>query len=220
MKDQENPKAEGLAGEALARATGAAPPPSSSSPGQEEGGDCAPELARKTPPEGDGDDHQPQPEEAVESAEVESAEVEPAESPEDFQSKYLYLAAELENQRKRFQRERENLFKFGGEKILSDLLKVIDNLERTIAAIEQDQDKKIQNISIGVKMVKKEFLDTLSRHGLSCLESLGQEFDPNLHEAIGEKESTQETNRVIEVFEQGYKLNGRLLRAAKVIVAK
>ena len=207
MKDQENSQANDLAGEALAGATGA--PPSASSPGEKEGADCAPELAQKTPSEGVGDDHQPQPEEA-----------EPAESPEDFQSKYLYLAAELENQRKRFQRERENLFKFGGEKILSDLLKVIDNLERTIAAMEQDQDKKIQNISIGVKMVKKEFLDTLGRHGLSPLESLGQEFNPNLHEAIGEKESTQESNRVIEVFEQGYELNGRLLRAAKVIVAK
>ena len=216
MKDQENSKADDLAGEALARATGAASPSSS---GEQEGADCAPELAQKTPSEGAGDDHQPQPEEEVESAES-PAEAEPAESPEDFQSKYLYLAAELENQKKRFQRERENLFKFGGEKILSDLLKVIDNLERIIAAIEQDQDKKIQNISTGVKMVKKEFLDTLGRHGLSPLESLGQEFDPNLHEAIGEKESTQETNRVIEVFEQGYKLNGRLLRAAKVIVAK
>ena len=179
MKDQENPKADNLASEALARTTGSPPP---SSPEEKEGADCAPERAQKTPPEGAGDDHQLQPEEEIESAE----------SPEDFQSKYLYLAAELENQRKRFQRERENLFKFGGEKILSDLLKVIDNLERTIAAIEQDQDKKIQNISAGVKMVKKEFLDILGRHGLSPLESLGQEFDPNLHEAIGEKKSTQQ----------------------------
>ena len=139
---------------------------------------------------------------------------------EDFKSQYLYLAAELENQKKRFQRERENLFKFGGEKILSDLIEIIDNLERTITAIEKDKNEKVKNIAVGVNMVKKQFLDTLNRHGLTPLESLGKEFDPSIHEAMAQEESDQESNRIIRVFEQGYKLNGRLLRAAKVVVAK
>ena len=144
----------------------------------------------------------------------------PGEEREDFKSKYLYLAAELENQRRRFQREKEHIFKFGSEKILSDLIEVVDNLERTIAAIEKSDDEKVQNIVKGVALVKKQFLDTLQRHGLYPLESLGKEFDPTLHEAMGQEESDQESNKIINVFEQGYKLNGRLLRAAKVIVAK
>ena len=139
---------------------------------------------------------------------------------EDFKSKYLYLAAELENQKKRFQKEQENFFKFGGERILGDLIEVVDNLERTITAIEKDKDEKVQNIVAGVNMVKKQFLEVLGRHGLTLLESLGKEFDPSVHEAIAEKESEQESNKVISIFEQGYKLNGRLLRAAKVIVSK
>ena len=139
---------------------------------------------------------------------------------EDFKSKYLYLAAELENQKKRFQKERESFFRFGSERILGDLIQVVDNLERTIAAIEKDKDEKVHNIVTGINMVKKQFLDTLGRHGLTLLESLGKEFDPSVHEAMAEEESEQESNKIISVFEQGYKLNGRLLRAAKVIVSK
>ena len=151
--------------------------------------------------------------------EVEKKE-ERGEKAEDFKAKYLYLAAELENQRKRFDKERENIFKFSNEKILSDLIEVVDNLERTIAAIEKSEDDKVKNIVKGVNMVKKQFLDTLGHHGLCPLESLGQEFDPSIHEAMAQEESDQESNKIINVFEQGYKLNGRLLRAAKVIVAK
>ena len=139
---------------------------------------------------------------------------------EDFKSKYLYLAAELENQKKRFQKERESFFRFGSERILGDLIQVVDNLERTIAAIEKDKDEKVHNIVTGINMVKNQFLDTLGRHGLTLLESLGKEFDPSVHEAMAEEESEQESNKIISVFEQGYKLNGRLLRAAKVIVSK
>ena len=169
---------------------------------------------------------EPEDEEGVADADREEEEEQQQEHQEqqeeaDFKTKYFYLAAELENQRKRFQRERENLFKFGNEKILGDLIEVIDNLERTIAAIDHSEDKKIKNIVQGVDIVKKQFLDTLGRHGLTPLESLGEEFDPNLHEAMAQEEAEgQEPNKIIRVFEQGYKLNGRLLRAAKVIVAK
>ncbi|MCY4643410.1 MAG: nucleotide exchange factor GrpE [Bacteriovoracales bacterium] len=142
------------------------------------------------------------------------------EEKEDFKSKYLYLAAELENQKKRFQKEREQLTKFGGEKILGDFLEVADNLGRTVTAIEKDEDEKVKNIVKGINMVKKQFLDKLRRHGLTPVESLGKDFDPAVHEAMAQEESDQEANKVISVFEEGYKLNGRLLRAAKVVVSK
>ena len=160
----------------------------------------------KEAPEGGGQEKQEK-QESIEEA-------------EDFKGKYLYLAAELENQRKRFQRERENLLKFGGEKILHDLVEVVDNLERTVAAIESSEDEKIKNIVSGIDMVKKQFLHTLACHGLTSMDSLGEDFDPSFHEAMAQEESDHPPNRIIRVFERGYKLNGRLLRAAKVIVAK
>ena len=146
--------------------------------------------------------------------------LEKPEDAEDFKSKYLYLAAELENQKKRFHKEREYLAKFSNERILSELIEVIDNLERTVAAIEKDEDEKVKNIVKGIDMVKKQLLDTLACHGLTVQESLGKDFDPNFHEAMAQEESDLESNKIISVFEQGYKLNGRLLRAAKVVVAK
>lgn len=140
---------------------------------------------------------------------------------EGFKEKYFYLAAEMDNSRKRFEREKENLIKFGNEKVLSGLIEVIDNLDRTLTAIKDDQDEKVKNIHIGVDMVKKQLMDTLKSNGLEKVESLGKIFDPNFHEALAQQPSPEsEDQEIIQVFQDGYVLNGRLLRAAKVIVAK
>ncbi len=139
---------------------------------------------------------------------------------EGFKEKYYYLAAEMENARKRFEREKDNLLKFGNEKILSGLVDVIDNLDRTLDAIKNDNDDKVKNIFIGVDMVKKQMMDTLKANGLEKVESLGKIFDPNFHEAMAQQPAPdKEDQEVIQVFQDGYTLNGRLLRAAKVIVA-
>lgn len=138
----------------------------------------------------------------------------------DWKSKYYYLAAEMENFRKRSDRERENLLKYGSEKILNDLLDVVDNFERTVDMLKFDDDQKVKNIVTGLDMVKKIFLDSLGKHGLSQLESLGKDFDPNFHEAMAQEyQEGKRPNEVLKEFQKGYVLNGRLLRAAKVIVA-
>lgn len=140
---------------------------------------------------------------------------------ESFKEKYFYLAAEMENSRKRFEREKENLIKFGNEKVLSGLVEVIDNLDRTLTAIKDDQDEKVKSIHIGVDMVKKQMMDTLKANGLERVEALGKIFDPNFHEALAQQPAPEsEDQEIIQVFQDGYLLNGRLLRAAKVIVAK
>jgi len=140
---------------------------------------------------------------------------------EVFKEKYFYLAAEMENSRKRFEREKENLLKFGNEKVLSGLVEVIDNLDRTLDAIKSDEDEKVKNIFIGVDMVKKQMMDTLKSNGLEKVESIGKMFDPNFHEALAQQPAEgKEDQEIIQVFQDGYMLNGRLLRAAKVIVAK
>jgi molecular chaperone GrpE len=138
---------------------------------------------------------------------------------EDFKEKYYYLAAEMENLRKRFDREKQNLLKYGSEKILSGLLEVVDNLDRTADAISSDEDEKIKNILTGISMVKKQFIDVLKSNGLKQVESVGHKFDPNIHEAMaGQPAEGKENDEIINEFQKGYTLNGRLLRAAKVII--
>lgn len=140
---------------------------------------------------------------------------------EDYKGKFFYVAAEMENMKKRFEREKTNLVKFGNEKVLSGLLDVVDNLDRTVDAIAGDEDEKVKNIYQGVEMVRTQFLDVLKNNGLEKIEALGEIFDPNFHEAMGQLPAEgKKDQEVIEVYQHGYSLNGRLLRAAKVVIAK
>ena len=139
----------------------------------------------------------------------------------EFKDKFYYVAAEMENMKKRHERDMQSQIKYGNEKVLKGLLDVVDNLERTMQAIENDEDEKVKNIYIGVDMVKKQFVDVLKDNGLEQIEAEGKIFDPNFHEAMAQQPAEgKEDQEIIQVFQQGYMLNGRLLRAAKVIVAK
>ena len=140
---------------------------------------------------------------------------------EDFKKKFYYLAAEMENMKRRSSKEKENLIKFGNEKILSSLLDVVDNLERTVQAIESEEDEKIKNIASGIKMVHGQFIDVLEKNGLNIVEAVGKPFDPRLHEAMAHQPMEgKEDDEIISEYQKGYVLNGRLLRASKVIVVK
>jgi molecular chaperone GrpE len=142
------------------------------------------------------------------------------EGAEDFKAKYYYLAAEVENMRKRFEREKENLLKFGTEKVLSSLVTVVDNLDLTVDALKNDNDEKIQNIVKGVDMVRSQFLDVLKNNGLVQVESLGKTFDPNFHEAVAQAPAPGKSDQeIITEYQRGFVLNGRLLRASKVVIA-
>ncbi len=143
------------------------------------------------------------------------------EGKEDYKEKYYYLAAEMDNLRKRHERERENLLKYGTERMIKGFLEVVDSLERGLETIKNDDDKKIQNIYAGMEMVNKQFLDVLKMHGLELVKSLGKMFDPNFHEAIGHKEAEgKEDGEVVVEYQKGYLLNGRLIRPSKVVIVK
>lgn len=164
---------------------------------------------------------QPEAESAEQSQELAEQEQSTLSEEENWKEKYYYLAAETENARRRFEREKQNIVKFGSEKILSSLIEVVDNLERTVDAIKDDEDKKIKNVFVGVDMVRKQFVDVLKDSGLEPVDALGKIFDPNFHEAMAQQPAEgKQDQEVINVFQKGYVLNGRLLRAAKVIVAK
>ena len=140
---------------------------------------------------------------------------------EDYKSKFYYLAADMENLKKRHQKDREEFLKYGTESIIKDLLEVMDNLERTLDAIRGDCTEKIKNIYTGINMVKEQFLNVLKNNGLTAIESMGQKFDPNFHEAIGHREDQEKKDGdIAEEYQKGYTLNGRLIRPSKVIVVK
>lgn len=154
-------------------------------------------------------------------AEVESiVKEEPKKEEIDYKAKYFYIAAEMDNYRKRMEREKENLLKYGNERVLNDLLQVVDNFERTVDMLKSDQDSKVKNIVTGLNMVTKQFLDALTKHGLTPVDSIGKDFDPNFHEAMAQEYAEgKKPNEIIKEFQKGYTLNGRLIRPSKVIVA-
>jgi molecular chaperone GrpE len=140
---------------------------------------------------------------------------------DDFKEKYYYLAAEMQNLQRRAAKDKEHLLKFGNEKILNDMVDVLDNLERTLSFIEKDEDEKVKNIVVGIEMIQKLFLENLGKHGLKAIEALGQDFDPNLHEALAQQPAEdKKNNEVLLVHQGGFTLNGRVLRAAKVVIVK
>ena len=166
------------------------------------------------------DNENDKPEDNKEAAAPEVEVLEAKKDEVDYKAKYFYIAAEMDNYRKRMDREKENLVKYGNEKVLSDLLQVVDNFDRTIEMLKPDQDAKIKNIVTGLDMVKKQFIDTLSKHGLTPVESIGKDFDPNFHEALAQEYAEgAKPNQIIKEFQKGYTLNGRLVRASKVVVA-
>jgi molecular chaperone GrpE len=130
----------------------------------------------------------------------------------------LRAQADLENYRKRAQRELDEERKFANLPLLRDLLPVLDNVGRALAAAEKTQD--IEGLLTGFRMVAKQLEDVLSRHGCIRIEALHQPFDPHLHEAISQQPSDQhEANTIVTVAQEGYRLHDRVIRPAQVVVS-
>jgi molecular chaperone GrpE len=131
----------------------------------------------------------------------------------------LRSAADLDNARKRAKRDLQEGVRFANERLLKDFLPVVDNLERALSLGSSSKDWV--SLEQGLKMTQKQFEDTLARHGVKPLTSLGQPFDPNLHEAMGTLESTDSPpNTVVSEVLRGWTLHDRLVRPALVSVAK
>lgn len=140
---------------------------------------------------------------------------------DDYKEKYFYVVAEMQNMQKRFDREKQSLLKYGNENLLKDVLDVVDNFERTMGFISDAQDPKVKNIAVGIEMIQKQLLETLGKHGLKQVEALGEIFDPNLHEALAQEAiEGKKEDEITKVHQTGYMLNDRLIRPAKVVIAK
>ena len=125
------------------------------------------------------------------------------------------LAAEFENYRKRVAREQEALSTRAAERVVKELLPIVDDLERALEAAEEHEEAKLED---GVRLVHRQLASVLEREGLAEIETSGK-FDPHVHEALLSQPSEAEEGTVIEVLQKGYRLGDRVLRPARVIVA-
>jgi len=135
----------------------------------------------------------------------------------DTHDRLLRTAAEFDNFRKRAVKEKEDVQRFGSERLLKDFLPVMDNLERALDHAEQHDPRQVIE---GVRLVQKLFENTLAKHGVVGFSALGKPFDPGLHEALMQQDSDEPAGTVVSEMAKGYKLNDRLVRPAAVVVAK
>lgn len=132
---------------------------------------------------------------------------------------YLRSQAEIDNLKKRFQKEKQDLAKFSNESLIKRLLIVTDNLEK--AVLHAENENSFDVLIEGVKLTLKGLTDTLQKEGLEEITAVGESFDPNYHEAVSAQEDkTVEPGTVLEELQKGYILNQRLIRPAMVIVSK
>ena len=139
---------------------------------------------------------------------------------EDYKNQLLRNQAELDNIRKRTEKDIQNFYKYGLEKFVMELLPVIDSLERGMS-IEVGENEFARQVHAGLEMTLKLLLDVLNKYGVSPVNPLGEAFDPAFHQAVSTQENASaEPNSVLQVLQKGYLLNDRLMRPALVVVAK
>ncbi len=136
-----------------------------------------------------------------------------------LKDKYLRLAAEYDNYRKRTLKEKQELIKTAGQDILVNLLPVVDNFDRALETIEASED--IDAVKEGIHLIYKGFVDFLKQKGVTEIDALGKPFDAELHEAVQQvpAQSEEQKGKVIAVVQKGYMLNDKVIRHAKVVVA-
>ena len=131
--------------------------------------------------------------------------------------KNIRLLAEFENYKRRTQEEKNNLFKYEGKDLAKSLLPIIDDLNRTL---EIDKKTKSEKILEGIELIITNLNKILMDLGIKAFDSLGEDFDPDCHEALMSEKSDKGENVIIREFEKGYVYNDKILRHAKVVVSK
>lgn len=132
---------------------------------------------------------------------------------------YLRSQAEIENLKKRYQKENQGLIKFANETLIKQLLPVADNLEKAIDHAQEENSAAA--IREGVELTLKGLMDALQRSGVEVIKAVGEPFDPRFHEAVSEEENENvEPGTVIKELQRGYTLHQRLLRPSMVVVSK
>ncbi len=149
----------------------------------------------------------------------------PEEKLKTTQDKLLRTMAEMENQRRRFEKEKQEAFEFGGFNFAAESLLLIDNIDRAIVSFKNDEslknNKDLNKIIDGIEIVKKDLVSIFKKNGIEAIECINKRFDPNFHQAMLELEdNTKEAGTVIQEIQKGYMMKNRLLRPSLVGVTK
>ena len=151
------------------------------------------------------------------------------ESPEEklktVQDKLLRTMAEMENQRRRFEKEKKEAFEFGGFNFAAESLLLLDNIDRAIVSFKNDEslknNKDLNKIIDGIEIVKKDLVSIFKKNGIEAIECIDKKFDPNFHQAMLELEdNTKEAGTVVQEIQKGYMMKDRLLRPSLVGITK
>ena len=139
---------------------------------------------------------------------------------EDLEDKYLRLSAEFDNYRKRTMKEKAELIKTGGEKVVSSILPILDDLERAIKNMETSED--IVAMKEGVELIYNKFMKVLAENGVQKIETKDKDFDTDYHEAIAlvPAPTEEQKGKILDCVQTGYTLNGKVIRHAKVVVGE
>jgi molecular chaperone GrpE len=138
----------------------------------------------------------------------------------ESQDRYLRLAAEFDNYRKRTLREKSELIQTAGEDVLRNILPLMDDFDRSLQAMEMSGD--LESLREGVRLIHSKFVDFLSRKGVREMDAAGAEFNADLHEALTTVpvEDAKNKGKVVDVLQKGYTLNDKIIRFAKVVVGQ
>lgn len=139
---------------------------------------------------------------------------------EEQKDKYLRLSAEFDNYRKRTMKEKAELIKNGGEKAIAAVLPILDDLERALTNMQQADDVKA--MYEGIDLIYQKFLKNLNQEGLEKMNPVGEAFDTDFHEAVAliPAQEEEQKGKVLDCVQTGYKLNDKVIRHAKVVVAQ
>lgn len=139
---------------------------------------------------------------------------------EEQKDKYLRLSAEFDNYRKRTMKEKAELIKNGGEKTISAILPILDDMERALQNAKKAED--IQAVCEGIELISQKFQKVLAQEGLQQMEPVGKDFDTDFHEAVAlvPAPSEDQKGKVLDCVQTGYTLNDKVIRHAKVVVAQ
>ncbi len=143
----------------------------------------------------------------------------------ECEDKYLRAHADFENMKKRLEKEKIQAIEYSLEKFAQDLLPVLDSLDMALAAVQKDNlnaEDAVQELKKGIELTIEQFIKALNKNGIEVIEiEEGTEFNPHLHEAILQVEDAQKAaGQIVQTIQKGYKYKGRILRPAKVSVAK
>ena len=153
-------------------------------------------------------------------SEEEKLEISTEEKIEELEDKLLRTVAEMDNMRKRSDKERSEAYKIGASIFIKDMLPIIDNLQRALTSFVDDEGSDTKSFVDGTNAILRDFESLLDKTGVKTINPEGEKFDPNFHEAMFEIPSDEhEVGIILQVIEQGYVLENRLLRAAKVGVS-